>query len=331
MKKNKALLILLLIITLIIVATTVSNGINFASKNKPELKIIETKAAPNKIVNKKEAILPEEYDFVIWDKMPLAKLGVKYTSDAGESPIEINASNTTMVQNVNEYTLKNKIEDESLWRGNTRYIYWDGGHSQLFTIKVVGANDDKVYSVVGEKIRSISGGSEIWNVPCNFDLSQKFYKLVFIDNITKLTVGTSSPFEVSSENKIGCDIDPTLPHITSINPSSGPIGTVVEIHGERLSGFEGDLYVYLEKPDGTTLWMWDISESADVSPYSKYIGTYLRVIIKDPCINGELENSWLYSGFAQKCTQTGLPPGNYKVYSHGWDKKSNVVNFTITE
>ncbi len=332
MKKNKALLILLLIITLIIVATTVSNGVNFSSKNKPELKIIETKATPNKTANKKEAVLPEEYDLVVWDKMPPEESGDRYLPDPLESDIDSNASNTTTTQKVNKYTPEDKAEYESLWRGNSRYIIWDGKSSQILTIKVVGANNNKEYSVVGKKILSIKGGMQVWHVPCDFDESQKFYKLIFIDEIIKSIVGTSSPFEISSENKIGCDIDPTLPHITSINPSSGPLGTVVEIQGERLSGFEGDMYVFLERADGKTFWLWDISNSSLISPDSKYKGTYLRVIIKDPCVDGELEHSGDYSGFAQKCTTTGLPPGNYKIYSNSWsDRKSNVVNFTITE
>jgi hypothetical protein len=117
--------------------------------------------------------------------------------------------------------------------------------------------------------------------------------------------------------------DPAAPYIESIIPSAGPIGTVVEIGGRNLSGFEGDLDVYFERSDGKRVLLLDSFGS-----YQKSAGNLIKVIVKEPCQQGDTVYG-AYSGIPAPCDYVKLTPGVYKVYTMPWGKKSNVVTFTI--
>ncbi len=115
-----------------------------------------------------------------------------------------------------------------------------------------------------------------------------------------------------------------VPVITSIYPTSGPIGTVVQIKGTGLSGLEGDLDVYFERQDGKKVLLTDTS-----GDYAKTADKLITVIVKEPCQQGETVYG-SYSGIPKPCDYVQLTPGTYKIYTMPWGEKSNVVSFTIT-
>lgn len=114
------------------------------------------------------------------------------------------------------------------------------------------------------------------------------------------------------------------PVITSLSSSSGPIGSVLEIRGCNLSSFEGDLEVTFENSDGKKIILTDKSGS-----YSKTVDTLIKVVVKEPCAQGETVYG-LYSGIPGVCNYMPFTPGTYKVYTTPWGKKSNEVSFTVT-
>ena len=113
------------------------------------------------------------------------------------------------------------------------------------------------------------------------------------------------------------------PKIQNINPGSGPKGTIVEIKGTGLAGFEGDLNVYFERKDGKRTMLTDHDED-----YVKTGDTFMKVKLIEPCQKGE-KITGEYSGIESECDYVELVPGIYKVYVEPWGKRSNVVNFKI--
>ena len=110
----------------------------------------------------------------------------------------------------------------------------------------------------------------------------------------------------------------TTPTITSIYPSSGSIGTTIELKGNNLAGFEGDLDATIENSQGETAFLQGIGSvpRADQT---------IRVKIDSQvCKQG---NS--YSGLPCQ-SYLNITPGVYKIYTMPWGVKSNVVNFTVT-
>lgn len=116
-----------------------------------------------------------------------------------------------------------------------------------------------------------------------------------------------------------------LPKINSITPISGPKGTVVEIKGVGLSGFEGDLDVYFERLDGKRVMLTDT-----YGDYSKTQDKLIKVKVIEPCQKGE-KVIGRYSGVESICDYVELTPGIYKVYAEPWGKRTNVVNFELTK
>jgi hypothetical protein len=106
------------------------------------------------------------------------------------------------------------------------------------------------------------------------------------------------------------------PSIDSISPSSGPIGTIIEIRGKNFSGFEGDLDAWIENNQAVK-----------------------GIIYGETGSNVDLIRFTLKSSFCQIDTSySGLPcsgflnitPGTYKIYVAPWGQKSNEVTFTVT-
>ncbi len=120
------------------------------------------------------------------------------------------------------------------------------------------------------------------------------------------------------------DVNAPIPMISSISPSSGPVGTVVEIDGINLSGLEGDLMVTFERMDGKKITLTDT-----FGDYAKTGDKQIKVTVKEPCQKGETVYG-SYSGIPAKCDYVQLAPGIYRVYATPWGKSSNVMNFTIT-
>jgi hypothetical protein len=111
--------------------------------------------------------------------------------------------------------------------------------------------------------------------------------------------------------------EPT-PVISSISQSSGPIGTVIELKGTNLAGFEGDLDATIENSKGETAFLPGIGSvpRADQTIRVKIEGQLCK------SNNG-------YSGLP--CTSyLAITPGTYKIYTAPWGKVSNKVQFVVT-
>lgn len=115
----------------------------------------------------------------------------------------------------------------------------------------------------------------------------------------------------------------TNPIINNITPNAGPKGTIVQISGKNLSGFEGDLNVTFERADGRKILLKDT-----FGDYVKTGGSLIKVKVIESCQKGE-KVIGEYSGIESVCDYVELTPGLYKVYTEPWGVKSNVVNFTI--
>ncbi len=113
----------------------------------------------------------------------------------------------------------------------------------------------------------------------------------------------------------------TQPFITSISPTSGPIGTIVTIKGNNLNGFEGDMDAMIENSKSETAVLLGLDGIPSVFQANNQT---IRVKIEDKiCRKGN--------------TYTGLPcesylniiPGVYNIYAYPWGKMSNKVQFTV--
>lgn len=126
-----------------------------------------------------------------------------------------------------------------------------------------------------------------------------------------------------------CEFAPcsTDPIIISISPTSGPVGTIIDIRGKNLSGFEGDLVAVFERSDGKKTFI------NSVVPYfanGMTNTTLIEVPVLSPCERGELVYG-AYSGIPSKCDYFEFTPGIYKVYVNPWNNKSNEVQFTVVK
>lgn len=137
------------------------------------------------------------------------------------------------------------------------------------------------------------------------DFNQMLSTFKFIDNESQNTQNESAP------------------EIKSITPAFGPKGTMVEIRGVGLSGFEGDLDVYFEKADGEKVMLTDT-----FGDYTITRDKLIKVEVVEPCQKGE-KVIGRYSGIESECDYVELTPGVYKVYAEPWGVKSNVVQFTV--
>lgn len=141
----------------------------------------------------------------------------------------------------------------------------------------------------------------------------------------KTNPGNSTASNPTTQPASNCVVqDKFKPLITSIVPSSGPVGTRVQINGCNLSGFEADLNATFARSDGAiiplyggTLYRKNI-EAAEPQSMAVTFQTY--------CPSGSVIG--LYSGLEQKCTTVEATPGVYQVYVVTPEGTSNTVSFT---
>jgi len=105
------------------------------------------------------------------------------------------------------------------------------------------------------------------------------------------------------------------PVITSISPTSGPIGTKIEIKGCNFSGFEAAKDAVIVNSNG---------EGAFLAGEPTIDSKLITVVLKSPIC--KVDNS--ASGLPCPAFLT-LTPGLYKIYTTPWGKKSNETTFTI--
>jgi len=146
--------------------------------------------------------------------------------------------------------------------------------------------------------------------------------LVVIILIVLAVWGFSTPKEVPTSLPTATTTTPVdsnpLPHIDSISQTSGPIGTIIEIKGENLEGFEGDLDATIENEKGETAYLHGIG---NVPRENKTI----RVKIESKVCT---TNTSYKDGSCPKYLE--ITPGIYYIYANPWGKNSNKVQFNVT-
>jgi len=140
-------------------------------------------------------------------------------------------------------------------------------------------------------------------------------------NMSEVRMESASVPVVESSVKRAVAVDSAQPQptITSISPSSGPVGTIVTLKGTNLAGFEGDLDAVIENSSGQTAFLPGIGEvpRADQT---------IRVKIADKICTVNTG----YSG-APCPSYMAITPGVYNLYTAPWGNESNKVQFTVTK
>ncbi|OGG83493.1 hypothetical protein A3A42_04710 [Candidatus Kaiserbacteria bacterium RIFCSPLOWO2_01_FULL_55_25] len=117
-----------------------------------------------------------------------------------------------------------------------------------------------------------------------------------------------------------CPTYDSKPVISSITPSSGPVGTTIEIQGCNFLGFEGDKILWFTNSGGVKGVIHGESDAG-----TRTLNTVMRVTL--PQTLCQSDNS--YSGLP--CSASlNFVPGTYTIYSNSWGGNSNAVNFTVT-
>ena len=105
-----------------------------------------------------------------------------------------------------------------------------------------------------------------------------------------------------------CPAYDSKPVISSISPSSGPVGTTIEIQGCNFSGFEGDKTVWFTDSKGVK-GVWNGQTDAE----TRTSNTVLRVTLPAKICS---QMNW-YSGF--ECTSyLNITPGVYSIYTNSF-------------
>ncbi|MDP2704628.1 MAG: hypothetical protein Q8P01_05500 [bacterium] len=127
----------------------------------------------------------------------------------------------------------------------------------------------------------------------------------------------------------GVDTDKYPPVVTSLSQYSGPVGTQLEIRGCNFSGFEGDKNAWIENGEGVKGILYGHLSGASTSKL-------LNVTLSSPLCSSD--PSYAGASCAEFAKLRGeelkmlyLIPREYKIYVEPWGKRSNEVNFTITE
>ena len=137
-------------------------------------------------------------------------------------------------------------------------------------------------------------------------------------SVIPANAGIQSQTSGSNSSTASSTTTQPAPVITSINPSSGPIGTIVELKGNNLAGFEGELNAWIENSKGEKAFLPGIGSvpRADQT---------IRVKIDSQLCKENLS----YKG-GQCSSHMTITPGTYKIYTYPWGNMSNTVQFTVT-
>lgn len=190
-----------------------------------------------------------------------------------------------------------------------------GGYISISGKGFLGGSNLKVY-LAGQEISIVqSSDSYIYAKAPTSLVPGSYYNLYVVNQ-----KGTSNVVSVKVLSTVVTDntSNSNKPTIKSIYPASGPVGTIIEISGTQLNGFEGDLDAWIENDKGEVAFLPGLGPT----PRSEQV---IRVKISSSLC--KTNNS--YSGAACSYYLT-ITPGNYKIYTKPWGVKSNVVNFTVT-
>lgn len=149
----------------------------------------------------------------------------------------------------------------------------------------------------------------------------RFQKAHGMDFVTiKSGVGPMTRSKMTCGQKVAqCATYESKPAITSISPSSGPIGTTIEIQGCNFQGFESDKIVWFTNSKGEKGTL-----NGQMDAATRASNTVLRVTIPQKICQSDTS----YSGL--QCPLMDMTPGVYTVFSNSYGGNSNAVNFTVT-
>lgn len=138
------------------------------------------------------------------------------------------------------------------------------------------------------------------------------------------TQATTTPTQPTT---ISCADRHTLsPFIISVSPTSGPVGTKIQIKGCNLAGFEGDLDATFVRSDGKEIPLH--GGTTNGSPTASDSDVTMVVTMQSYCLSGS--DFGLSSGIFYSCTKVEATPGVYGVYVKTPEGKSNVATFTVS-
>lgn len=160
-----------------------------------------------------------------------------------------------------------------------------------------------------------------------YNQAGNFYPQFFVKDNGGGNAGTGISVNVVIDDTVA-----NAPHIDSITPISGPVGTTVEIRGSNLSGLGGELIAVFKRADGKIVNIHSIVPYSTVDANGYTIGsvntTLIKVKVEPPCQRGQTVYGD-YTGIPSVCDYFEFTPGVYKIYVTPWGKKSNEVQFTV--
>lgn len=150
---------------------------------------------------------------------------------------------------IKKITFVSPAQNVTVSRGNSFLVAWNGLYTSPLVLKVEStAIDSQVSSIINNHVLSLKKENQImWEVPCNFDNSKNYFRLVLTDKSTGAIIAKSMAFFLSNKyneskkclSASSSSTAPTtksaLPIINSINPSSVSIGSNVSIVGNNFN------------------------------------------------------------------------------------------------
>lgn len=134
--------------------------------------------------------------------------------------------------------------------------------------------------------------------------------------VQPITINPNST-TTTSTNENSTSTGTTTPVIRNISRTSGPTGLVIELEGDNLAGFEGDLDAWIVNSQGEKAFLPGIGSVPRIDQT-------IRVKIESKLC--KTNNS--YSGLACK-EYLNITPGLYTIYTSPWGIDSNKVQFTV--
>jgi hypothetical protein len=163
-----------------------------------------------------------------------------------------------------------------------------------------------------------------------FNLLFQLYTLLIQQLQSRIGIQPGQPVQLVEPTLLPTtcvDREGEAPVITSIYPTSGPVGTKVEIRGCNLAGFEGDLDVVFVRSDGKEIPLYGGNWHPGYGGETRR-GKIIIVTVESYCPDGHIFGR--YSGIVSPCETVEATPGVYKVYANPFGKRSNPATFTIT-
>jgi hypothetical protein len=109
-----------------------------------------------------------------------------------------------------------------------------------------------------------------------------------------------------------------IPAISLVSSTSLSVGDTIKIHGCNLAGFEGDNTIWIENAKGVKGILYALRRNDNEN---------MEVVLKSPVC--KVDNSYQTSACDDKNLWFNLTPGEYKIYTSPWGKKSNEIKLHI--